>query len=448
MGKVLAHIGAFDIENYGDLLFTDVLNGQMKKRIDVDEIFYFAPNECIMPNTNRKVYCLKSLEDMHKKYNFDAIILGGGDFIHLQKVMMKFSHLGRSWELYDVLYMWVIPSLVANKYNVPLLWNCPGVPIPFSENDSNIVNILCNSADYISVRDPEAKKVLKDALEKDTINVVPDSVLSIRDIYTTDYLLNIFNNLKLGIESKKYIFFQGNSSISDDDLKICADTLKKIKEETGFEILLQTIGYALGDQEALEKIYNYYPDDFILCNHHTQFEILSLVAHAALYIGTSLHGSITSNAYEVNNIIYNVNHYNKIDGFARLMDRKQFVVYEAKDIYTTFASMGKLNKSVLENNIDHINEHFDKMAQIIEHPNKKEKKIDFVALAEYIYRSNQIEIELNRVKPFEKEYYLLNEKLERTDIALQEINKKYEEVLKSTSWKITKPIRFIISKFK
>ena len=63
--------------------------------------------------------------------------------------MMKFSHLGRSWELYDVLYMWVIPSLVANKYNVPLLWNCPGVPIPFSENDSNIVNILCNSADYI-----------------------------------------------------------------------------------------------------------------------------------------------------------------------------------------------------------------------------------------------------------------------------------------------------------
>ena len=298
MGKVIAHVGAFDIENYGDLLFTDVVKGQLEKRLNIDEIYYFAPNECIMPNTDRKVYSLRDLEKMHKAYNFNAIILGGGDFIHLRKVMMKFPHLSKDWELYDVLYMWIIPSFVANRYDIPLIWNSPGVPIPFSENDSNIVNILCDSADYISVRDPEAKAVLKDALGKHIVKVVPDSVLSIKDVYTKEDLFTVFDNLDMNVESKKYVFFQGNSSITDTDLKVIADTLKRIKDESGLDIILQTIGYALGDYEALEKIFNYYPDDFILCTHHTQFEILSLIAHAALYIGTSLHGSITSNAYD------------------------------------------------------------------------------------------------------------------------------------------------------
>ena len=39
----IAHIGSFDVENYGDLLFSDVLKAQLEKRIEIEEIIYFAP---------------------------------------------------------------------------------------------------------------------------------------------------------------------------------------------------------------------------------------------------------------------------------------------------------------------------------------------------------------------------------------------------------------------
>lgn len=448
MGKVIAHVGAFDIENYGDLLFSDVLKKQLEKRIEVDKIIYFAPNECKMPNTDRKVYSLQDLEKMHLKYKFDAIVLGGGDFVHLQKVIMKFPHLEKDWTIYDVLYMWVIPSLVSDKYNIPLLWNCPGVPLEFSENDSIIVDVLCNVVDYISVRDSEAKKVLEKAVEANRINVVPDSVLSIRDVITRNDLNPEFESLKLDIDPQNYVFFQGNSAIKDNELEVCANTLKKIKEETGYKIILQSIGYSLGDYEVLEKIYNYYPRDFILCKHHNQYEILSLISNASLYIGTSLHGGITANSYGVNNILYNVNRYNKIEGFAKLMDREKFMIYEAKDMYSVYKLMKKPDERVLNNNITKINKHFAKISEIIENKEKKPHESKFMEIAEYIYNSNQMELEVKRLALVEEKYNELNEKMGKLERDLHIANYKYEEIINSTSWKITQPIRRVIQKFR
>ena len=39
----IAHVGAFDFENFGDLLFTDVLKKKLEERIEIGEIVYFAP---------------------------------------------------------------------------------------------------------------------------------------------------------------------------------------------------------------------------------------------------------------------------------------------------------------------------------------------------------------------------------------------------------------------
>lgn len=57
MGLNIIHVGAFDIENFGDLLFPDVLRHYLGEYID--NIYYFAPNKCIMPNTDIKVSSIK-----------------------------------------------------------------------------------------------------------------------------------------------------------------------------------------------------------------------------------------------------------------------------------------------------------------------------------------------------------------------------------------------------
>ena len=101
---------------------------------------------------------------------------------------MLLPHIDEEWITYDVLYMWVIPALVANRYNIPLAWNAPGVPLAFSEIDNDIVQFLCDAVDYISVRDALAKEVLTTAVDDSRVKVVPDSVLTIPRFFAKDDL--------------------------------------------------------------------------------------------------------------------------------------------------------------------------------------------------------------------------------------------------------------------
>ena len=445
MGYRVAHVGAFDIENYGDLLFADVVEKQLRKRIDIDEIVYFAPNSCTMPNTKRKVYSLLNLDQMASTENFDAIIIGGGDFIHLKKVPMFLPHICDDWKIYEPIYMWVIPILVAKKHNIQLLWNAPGVPLSFHENEKKIVNFLCQNSDYISVRDNEAKKVLSECIEDEQIHVVPDTVLSISELIKKEELDLIFLKLDLPIKSGKYVLFQGNVSINDTDLKICADTLKKIKDETGFNVILQPIGFALGDEDVLKKIKSFYPEDFILCEHHTQYEILSLVANAFLYIGTSLHGCITSTSYGVRNITYNLNHYNKTEGFNELMKQKNNIVYNAEDIYTKYKMITQPNLQLLKMNIDGIDHHFDLISGLLSKKIAKENVLDVNQLADYIFHASE----------YENNYYsLLEEKnnmqsqIDNLNLAIKQLENDRDEIVNSKCWKITQPLRTVLDKTK
>lgn len=455
MGLKIAHVGAFDIENYGDLLFPDVLRLQLEKRVDVDCIDYFSPKECIMPNTSNKVHSLIDLEKLTEKNRYDAIILGGGDFIHLKKVIMLMPHISDDWMTYEVLYMWVIPSLVSKKYNIPLLWNAPGVPIEFNDLEKRVVNLLTQYSDYISVRDYQAKKVLQTAVRSDLIHVIPDTVLSISELLPKKDLDIYFNGLTdlENISRKKYILFQGNVAISEDDLKVCADTLKKISDETGWKVLLQPIGFALGDEGVLNKIYSFYPDDFIMCSHHTQYEILSLIANASLYIGTSLHGCITSNSYLTNSIVYNLNRYNKTNGFSELVNRKDFVVYDAKDIYNAFKRMRDVDESTIKLLNKRIDSHFDTIVSIIATSISTNKKdLNIVDLVEIIFDfcelSQEIKVRDDKLIEYDKSLReLMDENIilrSKYNLAINEL----QEIRNSTSWKITKPIRKISSLIK
>lgn len=93
MGYRIAHVGAFDFENFGDLLFTDVLRAHLEKRIDVEEIIYFAPKTCKMPNKEEWVHAITELEKFVREKKVDSIIVGGGDLVHLRKIRTYMPHV-------------------------------------------------------------------------------------------------------------------------------------------------------------------------------------------------------------------------------------------------------------------------------------------------------------------------------------------------------------------
>lgn len=441
MGYRIAHVGAFDFENFGDLLFTDVLRAHLEKRIDVEEIIYFAPKTCKMPNKEEWVHAITELEKFVREKKVDSIIVGGGDLVHLRKIRTYMPHVSENgWITYDVLYMWVIPSLVALKYEIPLVWNAPGVPLHFSDTDKEIVSYLCQSVRYISVRDEEAKHELERAVDENKIHVVPDSVLSIKNIFKKEQLIKIFNNLDIAVEKKRFIFTQFNITTTENDFENYALSLKKIRQETGWEVLIQPIGYACGDLDAIEKFKNLYGEEFIFpFQHYNQYEILALIANAALYIGTSLHGAIVANSYNVPNIVVNSSHFNKIEGFVRMMGRESSRIFCPADIENAFHAVEKIDSSaIVEEKIEEIEKHFDKIAKNIDTQNQQSFSL-VNELADYIYDSSckieQLENEkedvikeIDNIRN-EKEYYRM----------------LYYTATNSTSWKLTEPLRRLAS---
>lgn len=442
----IAHIGAFDFENFGDLLFTDVLENKLGQRIDIEEIVYFAPKACKMPGKDRIVHSVTELEDMAAKMHFDAIIVGGGDLVHMLKTRTHMPHIAKEWVEYEVIYIWTILSLVAQKCHIPLIWNAPGVPMFFEETEKRVVSLLCEGIDYISVRDYLSKEVLSCAVDKNRINVVPDTVLCIRDIISEDELATIFDQLPLDIQSKKYIFFQGNTTFSDEDIQRCADVLFRLKQMTGYQIVLQPIGYALGDKEVLDRIKNIYPNEFLsISKRLTQYEILALIAHSALYIGSSLHGCITSNSYGIKNIVYNIDHFRKTDGFVELIDREDTRVYHSADIMSAYDCLREVNKKEMDRYIAVIEEHFNHMAEVIKSGVKKDNPCMVQDIAEYIYASSS---KIDRLQEETRKLSSECRRIKEENTELQGFKEAYVEVMNSFSWKITRPVRKTIDMIK
>ena len=90
----IAQIGAFDYENLGDILFTDVLHRQLEKRIPIGKHMLFALNEVKKPlsESDSTVYGIDRLEEMHLAVHFDAVIIGGGDLIGIAKGHGIYAH--------------------------------------------------------------------------------------------------------------------------------------------------------------------------------------------------------------------------------------------------------------------------------------------------------------------------------------------------------------------
>lgn len=449
----IAHVGAFDFENFGDLLFTDVLKKKLEERIEIGEIVYFAPKTCKMPGKNESVHSITKLEKMMEENPFDAIIVGGGDLVHMRKIRTYMPHISEDWVDYEVIYLWVVPSLVAQKYNIPLIWNAPGVPLDFSKEEAVAASWLCKNVDYISVRDQISKKTLSCVTDADRINVVPDTVLCIRDIILEDELIQIFRKLSLDMKKKEYIFFQGNKTLSDEDIKTCADMLFDLKNKTGYKIILQPIGYALGDIEVLEKVSNIYQNEFIFIRQKmNQYEILALIANAALYVGASLHGCITANSYGVKNIVYNYNRFSKVDGFVDLIGREDTRVYNSKDIIQAYDGLRDVCKEEMNEYIYQIERHFDRIAEIIKH--RVKVKIEYISkdIAEYIFCASekivQLQKEIEAISVEKQGIILENKRIRKENTELWKYKKAYDEVVMSFSWRFMKPVRNIMDSIK
>ena len=182
---------------------------------------------------------------------------------------------------------------------------------------------------------------------------------------------------------------------------------------------------------------------------------MALITNSVLYIGASLHGCITANSYGVKNIVYNLNHYNKTDGFVELIGREDTRVYHSSDILSAYDKLGDIPTDEIKSCIDRIDRHFDVIAEMIEQKRRKVNKPIAQDIAEYICSVNvqmsqipQLKMELESLNKEKQELMQKCHELKKICKELRGIQKAYLEVTTSFSWKITKPVRKVLDMVK
>lgn len=290
----IAFCGVFDLANYGDHLFPIIFNSEMKKRgLDV-ELELFSPFECQqIYDESKHVYPLRNLEKMHLDTPFDAIVIAGGEVVHLFRASQITEIGSKNYKEYTISEVWLIPAFIANKYKIKLLWNCPGILLKFDMAMKNLVKTLCESIDYLSVRNIFSKECLKECgIDETKINVIPDTALLLSKSINVKKISDLRN--KILPFQDKYIVFHCNKYIDENQIDKAIQCLQMLNKE-GYRIVLLPIALTHGDNEILSKINKQAKMQFYEINEVLSInEIISIIEGCSMYIGVSFHGALTA----------------------------------------------------------------------------------------------------------------------------------------------------------
>ena len=161
-----------------------------------------------------------------------------------------------------------------------------------------------------------------------------------------------------------------------------------------------------------------------------------------------MHGYITANSFGTKSIIVNICNYNKIVGFNELIDNRSSIVDTMDRIFEAFSKLENTSEIIVQQRIDEISLHFDKLAESIKCSRKVDKS-NSKKLTDFIYETlSKIEQMDMQKKDIEEFCFQLKKQLEEEQEESKRYKEAYEDLLNSTSWKFTAPLRRISNIFK
>lgn len=319
--KKLFVLAPNDRFNYGDLLFPHILKFYFKDI--VDELVFCPTTESNLFRLGGIPTC--GFNALYKANASDQnyLIVGGGDSLciswmqvlsFVDKKIDWFTaidhklHTHLFYKTYTRLrynYRTVFPFTIGKnelRHFSKVMYNSlGGSMLEYHRsllNDPKVIEIL-QSVDYLSLRDTQTS----DILNSNGINnvVVPDSAILMSDVFPEELLTQHLSVDKNIFQDNKYLFFQTNLRFLNLDAYVAL--IEKVIDKYQLNVCLCSIGTALGhsDDIALAKIYSSlrHKDKACFVCSPSIYDIMWLVKHSALYVGTSLHGTITALSFEV-----------------------------------------------------------------------------------------------------------------------------------------------------
>lgn len=356
----IALVGAFDRNNYGDILMPIILEMRLNQVLNDISFEYFGLMERDMTAIGGcKTVALSKLYSSCEKY--DCVIVVGGEVLASRYTNMYLNLMNNGLVItyYKILrklsptlverickrklngqdrYPWIIDKAKINCDK--LIYNSVGgKDIDLSEE----IKCLVNKFDYVSVRDKETYNVLKNI--NNDVQLYPDSVISLSKFINDEFLNDrVADNLKKKLgELDKYFVIQVKKKIGDKIYNELLEQIEYIYNNYNIPCVLLPIGYAQGHEDhiILRKLKKHLKSKAILIENNTVYDTAYVIKNSVCYVGTSLHGAITA-------ISYNVPHIALTNQIPKLLDFLQ--TWDTTPIiYTLPSELGKNLEKLLHN---------------------------------------------------------------------------------------------------
>lgn len=344
----VALLGAFDRFNYGDLLFPIVVKNEIAIHSPETESSVFALIESDLSSFGAlKTSALKTLFRPGVLNSGDAVIFAGGGTIGVDWTYMHSNLLGPLGNgilyylkrtLGDNTTNWISRRYFGARAPFPWVAGPQDFPVPVSiaynaiggsefAQLSPLVQARTiarlRKATYISVRDAETKRLFQSVEDSVAVHLAPDSAILMSEQFPIHWLeREASSNIGALLDEGPYVCFQSNISYATENLDLIAVTLERVFERYGLRAVLLPIGRYVGldDHVAIRGIKEKLRTPSQVISDKTSiWEIMLVIARAKLFLGTSLHGNVTSQSYAVPHLGLS-DKIDKVDHYLRTWD--------------------------------------------------------------------------------------------------------------------------------
>jgi len=158
-------------------------------------------------------------------------------------------------------------------------------------------------ASYLSVRDTETRRVFEPVLGSVDVHVAPDSAVLMSEQFPRDWLrAQASAGTRRCIDEAPYICFHANRGYVSRHLDAIVLALEQIHEAFGLHVVLLPIGRYVGLDDHLglaEVAARLRMPHRQIGDQASLWDIMLTLAQARLFVGTSLHGAVTSQSFAV-----------------------------------------------------------------------------------------------------------------------------------------------------
>lgn len=278
--RSVAHVGTFDVSNYGDALYPILMRRWLARRDTRTQV--------LAPTANPVFWEDAALAASQANWK-GPLIVGGGNIIKCgaggveQYEALEFDAYGSIWSRAD--------------YPAPLVWNSVGVPRAPNAPTRALLE-RCQQPDLLAARDTYSASWLEAAGLK--ARVVPDMAFVASHLLPKNSLPGIVPRAQGGWV-ERYITVAAKARDVDIDIAELARLLVELAMIRNCSIVLVGLGRCHDDDGLAKMITAKAQSPMIIdLSELNRLERLTgILSGGMLHIGSSLHGGIVSASYDV-----------------------------------------------------------------------------------------------------------------------------------------------------